>query len=159
MIHITENILKITKQELPATYDIIVDGNLTFDDRIKMAFISGSRGPSNCYHPKSDIDISLVLDQEMVNNPLQCENDLSEIIGLTVNNWNSSVEIDIALLFAINSCDFECFYTFPDEHGCKLISPDCFGIYKIQKGFDGFVPKIGVDVDKVFPIGMIWSRV
>lgn len=158
MIHVTENILKITNQKLPATYDIIVAGNLTIDDRIKMAFISGSRGPSYCYHPKSDIDISLVLDQEMISDPVQCENDLAEIIELTVNNWKSPVEIDIALLFTINNCDFECFYTFPEDYRCKLKSPDCFGIYKIQKGFNGFVPKRGVDIDKVFPIEMIWSR-
>ena len=123
-----------------------------------MAFVSSSRGPSNCYHSKSDIDISMILDKEMVNNPLQCENDLSEIIELTINNWNSPIEIDIALLFSINSCDFECFYKFPNKHRCRIKSHDCFGIYKIQKEFEGFVPKIGIDVDKVFPIRIIWSR-
>ena len=39
-----------------------------------------------------------------------------------------------------------------------LEHPDCIGIYKTQKGFNGFVPDIGVLMEKVYPILVIWKR-
>ena len=32
---------------------------------------------------------------------------------------------------------------------------DCFGIYKIQRGFDGYVTE-GVHLDKIYPLLVIW---
>ncbi|MFN8448068.1 MAG: hypothetical protein U0521_05645 [Anaerolineae bacterium] len=34
---------------------------------------------------------------------------------------------------------------------------DCFGIYKIQRGFDGYVES-GVELKKVYPMLTIWRR-
>jgi hypothetical protein len=45
-----------------------------------------------------------------------------------------------------------------DEHLCPLGGVDCFGLYKIQKGFNGFVTNAGVQVKKMYPCLTIWRR-
>jgi predicted nucleotidyltransferase len=158
MTLIDNNNILIAKEELPQTYKILTSGGLLIDDRIKAVFISGSRGPAGGFRPDSDIDISLVLDREKISNPYENETVLNSILSKTLKNWISKIELDTAIIFDIEDCDFECFLKCFNSNDCEKESADCFGIYKIQKGFDGFVPQFGVEVRKVFPIRIVWKR-
>ena len=31
------------------------------------------------------------------------------------------------------------------------------GLYKLQRGFEGYVPKIGVDVQRIYPMISVWN--
>lgn len=34
----------------------------------------------------------------------------------------------------------------------------CFGLYKLQKGFSGFVENAGIEVRRMYPCLKIWQR-
>ncbi|NQT60967.1 MAG: hypothetical protein HQ557_18520 [Bacteroidetes bacterium] len=146
------------RTELPESYNILTSGGLYIDNRVKAVLLSGSRGPSGGYRVDSDIDISLVLDNNLLSNPIEKELELRSILSITMEKWNSHIELDTALLFDTKNCGFSCFLHYPQKNDCKLNDKDCFGIYKLQKGFYGFVPKIGIEVEKIFPIRLVWQR-
>jgi hypothetical protein len=81
-----------------------------------------------------------------------------EVINDTISTWTSIVEIDIAVVYDKLQCGLRCFQiTSIESLKCKLIKPDCFGVYKTQKGFNGFVPDIGLSIEKVYPMLQIWA--
>ena len=69
------------------------------------------------------------------------------------------MNLDTAAVFDKCGCGLICFnHRFYTELSCMLEHPDCIGIYKTQKGFNGFVPDIGVLMEKIYPILVIWTR-
>ena len=156
-MNISENLPHKLIKDLPETYKILKSGNLVVDEKIKAVFLSGSRGPANSFKTNSDIDITMILDNELINNPENCEEKLKQIIRYTIDNWIHEIELDTVLIYDNNHCDLKCFLE-NDISTCKCEKTDCFGLYKIQKGFKGFVPKMGIDSREVFPIVMIWKR-
>lgn len=71
---------------------------------------------------------------------------------MTLSHWRGAVEADLAAVFDARNCGLTCFsqQDYP-EGSCALGGVDCFGLYKVQKGFSGFVPPIGVEVARVHP--------
>ncbi len=84
---------------------------------------------------------------------------LRDVLETTLENWRSTVEPDLAAVFDIRECGLKCFCTTTfDDKLCKNGGEDCFGLYKIQKGFNGFVSPIGLQVKKLYPCLTIWQR-
>jgi len=152
-VKIDEKILQIGLTE---TYNILKNANLKVHPYVKMILLTGSRGKLNSWREDSDIDLSLIVDMQMLNCEINREAVLKEILEITVNNWNSHIKLDTAVVFDINNCGLNCLK--PEEYPiCTDKGIDCIGLYKVQNGISGYVPKIGVDVKKIHPVTVVWS--
>lgn len=147
------------KNLLPTTYNILNESNLTVHPSVYKIILSGSRGLSNCFRENSDIDLSLLVDSKFLNEESNPEKLLREILDITLMNWKSKVELDTVAVFDINNCNLKCFdyESYPDKL-CKMGHIDCLGLYKTQKGFHGYVPKIGINIKLIHPIITVWER-
>ncbi|RKD32454.1 hypothetical protein [Thermohalobacter berrensis] len=147
------------KDRLPKTYEILKNSNLTVHPYVYKVILTGSRGLRGNYRDNSDIDLSLLVD---INNIKPNENEediLKDVINITISNWKGKVELDTAAVFDINGCNLKCFnYEIFDEKNICGDGIDCIGLYKTQKGFSGYVPKIGIDIKRVYPMITVWER-
>lgn len=143
---------------LPETYAILRSSNLTVHPYVRSIVLHGSRGLANRYRADSDIDLSLVVDLPLVSGSKKLEL-LKDIYETTLRNWSSNVELDLAVVFDINNCPLKCFEkNIWDPEICALGGVDCFGLYKIGKGFNGLVTHAGVQVERMYPCLTIWQR-
>jgi len=143
---------------LPATYAILQTANLKVHPIVSRIVLHGSRGLAGGCRPDSDIDLSLIVDiQPAAAADLQAV--LHDVIEITLGNWRSTISADLAVIFDVRTCGLKCFErTTWDERLCRPGSVDCFGLYKIQKGFNGFVTNAGVQVKRMYPCLKIWQR-
>ncbi len=82
-----------------------------------------------------------------------------EVIETTLSKWDGAVELDLALVFPIRPCGLRCFQIAAFEPElCPEGGLDCFGIYKVQKGFKGFVYNAGIQVSRIYPCITIWKN-
>lgn len=147
------------RELLPETYKILTEANLTVHPYVYEVLLEGSRGPANRYRPDSDIDLSLLADTEMLHRAVNEEKILREIIDTTLNNWEGPVELDTAAVFDINHCQLHCLKAdFSLDDICPDKGVDCLGVYKTQRGFNGYVPKFGVRIDLLHPLMTVWKR-
>ena len=69
------------------------------------------------------------------------------------------IAVDLAVLFDIKRCALKCFdRTTWDPNFCRQGGLDCFGLYKVQKGFNGLVTHAGIQVRRIYPCLKIWQR-
>lgn len=148
----------LIKEKLPETYRILESSNLIVHPYVYKIVLTGSRGLAGNYREDSDIDLSLLVEGIKLKNEADEEMLLKKILNITLSAWKSSVELDTVVIFDISSCGLNCFdsKTFEDRT-CKEKGIDCLGLYKIQKGFVGYVPKVGVDIQKVYPMITVWE--
>lgn len=145
---------------LPETYQILRSGNLTVADAVYQVTLEGSRGLAGGYRADSDIDLTLIVDaKELPSAEPERSQLLREVLQTTLHQWRSPIDLDIAAVFDKgNCCGLRCFneHTWNDAviQGRGI---DCFGIFKIQHGFDGYVES-GVLLEKVYPMLLIWRR-
>jgi hypothetical protein len=82
------------------------------------------------------------------------------VIDTTLAAWGGQVELDLAAVFDVRECGLACF----DDAGwdpvarCGHPGIDCFGLFKTQKGFSGFVNSAGIRVDLMRPCVAVWRR-
>ena len=118
----------------------------------------GSRGLDGHPRPDSDIDLSLIVDPAMLP-PAEPEREqfLRAVIETTLNSWQSPVEVDVAAPFG--SPDALRMFSVRD-YDAALVSTCApqIGLYKLQKGFSGYVPPEILDWRKVYPLLTIWER-
>lgn len=158
MLLTKDNIL-LDEKKYENSFQILCSGNFDFDDKlIKAVILSGSRGPSNSYRNDSDIDISLIVNEDQIMDPFMYEPEFKSILNHLLRSWKHEVVLDTALLFPVKNCAFECFFKKTANISCTNQELDCFGVFKIQKKFEGFVPKMGLDVNKVMPIEVLWKK-
>ncbi len=145
---------------LPGTYSLLASGGLAAHPMVTRIVLHGSRGPAGNYRSDSDIDLSLLVEAD---NPLVLSQELAgrfqEVIESTLYKWNNPVELDLAVIFPIRPCGLRCFHAtthHPDL--CPEGGLDCFGLYKIQKGFQGFVQNAGIQVSRMYPCITIWKK-
>lgn len=148
----------ITK--LADTHSVLQSGHLVIHPAVTQITLHGSRGLAGNSRLYSDIDLSL-----LVSTPLppkvdhELEDLLQAVLKVTLSNWESPIELDLAAIFPVHSCNFACFQVNDyDPALCSMGGVDCFGIYKIQKGFSGFVLKAGIKVEKMYPLITIWKK-
>jgi hypothetical protein len=145
---------------LPKTDELLRPANLTLHEAVSQVTLLGSRGLAGGYRPDSDIDLSLMVD---VNKLPREEPDrarvLRSVLDTTLSQWQAVVDVDLAAVFdSGDCCGMRCFNqrNWNDE----IISGrglDCFGIYKTQRGFNGYVTE-GVRLDAMYPLLVIWRR-
>ena len=135
--------------------------NLIVHDGVRQIVLSGSRGLAGGHRPDSDIDLSLIVDSDQLppDDPAR-ENFLRAVVQTTLDNWQGVVELDTAAVFDRGDCcGLRCLaVSTGDESILQGRGIDCFGVYKIQRGFTGYVPPVGVDVRRMYPIITIWRR-
>jgi len=135
-----------------------MSSNLTIHPSVSRIILHGSRGPANSYRPDSDIDLSLIVDVQPAAGQTDTEL-LRAVWETTLDHWQAGIELDLAIVFDVAKCQLKCFdqttWTMPS---CGKGGVDCFGLYKIQKGFGGTVINAGVQVKLMYPCLKIWER-
>jgi hypothetical protein len=125
---------------------------------VKKITLHGSRGPSGRYRDDSDIDLCLItyIDTQSLHEG-QSGYILREVLQTTLEGSQCPVELDLAAVFDRMRCGLSCFNISDYEKlKCQSERDGCVGIYKIQKGFNGFVPPI-TTVSKMYPYITIWE--
>ncbi|MCC6802078.1 MAG: hypothetical protein IT319_04260 [Anaerolineae bacterium] len=145
---------------LPETHVILAHANLVVHDAVCGVNLEGSRGLAGGNRPDSDVDLTLIVDAALLpdSEPMRADL-LLGVLQTTLGAWRSPVELDTAAVFDKGDC---CGLRCLDQRqwddaivGGRGL--DCFGIYKIQRGFDGYVT-VGVELRKIYPMLVIWRR-
>jgi hypothetical protein len=138
---------------------LLRSSNLTVHPAVYQVVLSGSRGPKGGCRPDSDIDLSLFVTLNSGMEGIHQAEILREVLETTLNSWKAPVELDIVAVFDKQDCGLRCFQAFDHSDGlCPKMADDCLGLYKLQKGFAGYVPPIGVQIRKIFPWIIVWER-
>jgi hypothetical protein len=141
---------------LPHTHKLLTAANLVVHPSVSRVVLHGSRGLAGGYHPDSDVDLSLIVDPPQGDS---FEQELNHVVRTTLDHWQAAVDIDLAVIFDIKDCNLRCFEQATwQERVCRLGGVDCFGLYKIQKGFQGIVTGAGIRVELMYPCITIWQR-
>lgn len=143
-------------KEFPALHALLREAGFAIHPSVTRIVLHGSRGPKGGSRPDSDIDVSLIIDASQV----ESRGDLlRDSLHYTLSRWRGSIELDLAAIFDKKGCGLPCFnrrshtpLLCPDE------APDCFGVYKIQRGFDGYVENLGISVEAMYPCSRIWEK-
>lgn len=158
MISIT-NFEPALASSLPATFELLMSSNLVIHPSVSRIILHGSRGLAGSYRPLSDIDLSLIVDAFPQPTQTNLGSFLFEVLEITRTHWQSAIEPDLAIIFETRRCALKCFeQTAWNDQFCTIGGVDCFGLYKIGKGFDGFVTNAGVQVKLMYPCFKIWQR-
>jgi len=154
MIHV-QNFFPQLADQLPETFAILCSSNLTIHENVSHIILHGSRGLANRFRPDSDIDLSLMADL-----PIGTDiNLLHDIHQTTMENWRSETALDLAVVFEVQRCKLRCFeHNEWNDEICSIGGVDCFGLYKLGKGFQGIVREAGVQVRLMYPCLKIWER-
>lgn len=144
---------------LPVTFALLRSSNLTVHPAVSGIVLHGSRGLAGGYLPTSDIDLSLIVDTLALCNQEALEPCLLDILETTRRPWRSAIEPDLAIVFETRGCALMCFEQAAwNDHLCTVGGVDCFGLYKVGKGFHGLVHNAGVQVKRMYPCLKIWQR-
>jgi hypothetical protein len=143
---------------LPETYELLRAAHLTLHDAVCQVTLLGSRGLAGGCHVTSDIDLSLMIDVNKL--PLaepERGNILRTVLDTTLCAWKAPIDVDLAAVFDLgNCCGMRCFnQRVWDESIIQGRGEDCFGVYKVQRGFDGYVTE-GVRLAPMYPLLVIW---
>jgi hypothetical protein len=141
---------------LPDSYNLLLSANLVVHPRVSRIVLHGSRGLAGGYRPNSDFDLSLIVDvpEDHIDEAL-----FQHITRTTLDHWQAPIEVDLAVIYDQKKCGLKCFAqsTWQPEF-CQPGGVDCFGLYKIQKGFHGLVTNAGIQVKLMYPCLKIWQR-
>ena len=144
------------KASLPETLVLLASANLVVHPLVTSVVLHGSRGLAGGCRPNSDVDLSLIVEipEHQITETL-----FYDIAGTTLDSWRSPIEVDLAVIYDLKKCGLKCFeQTTWQQEFCQFGGMDCFGIYKIQKGFDGFLTNAGIQVRLMYPCLKIWQR-
>ena len=143
---------------LPETYELLRSGNLAVHPNVTKITVHGSRGPAAGYGDGSDIDLSWIVETSAAKNSHEIEQLLSDVLDTTLQNGKGAAELALAAIWDKSGCGLPCFdVTDFDENLCDAVA-DCFGVYKTQKGFAGFVTGPAVQVRLMYPCMTIWDN-
>jgi hypothetical protein len=146
-------------RSLPATHALLQSANLVVHPNVKRIVLHGSRGPAGGSRPDSDIDLSLIVDLPADMGGMGLEPFLQTVFESTFHAWQADIEPDLAVIFETRACDLLCFtQTHWRDDLCSIGGLDCFGLYKVQKGFTGLVTNAGIEVKRMYPCLEVWRR-
>jgi hypothetical protein len=142
----------------PETARLLRAAALAVHPRVTAITLHGSRGPAGGYRADSDVDLCLIVDVQGVTQESALAALLRVVLNTTLDHWQGTVEADLAAAYDRQGCGLTCFEgpTWDDVQ-CTIGGQDCFGLYKLQRGFDGFVEQ-GVALRLMFPCMVIWRR-
>ena len=147
------------RERLPQTYEILTNSGLMVHPDVYKVILTGSRGLAGNFREDSDVDLSLLLDKRDLKSKEEEETLFQNVLLITLSSWKSPIELDTVVVYDIGNCNLSCFdWETSKEKRCQGKGIDCFGLYKIQKGFRGYVPKIGIDIERIYPIMAVYER-
>ena len=145
-------------RDLPDTYELLRLCNLVVRPEVTRITVHGSRGPAGGYQDDSDVDLSLIVHTSEAKHSRELETLLRDSLDTTLRNWQGTAELDLAAVFDKRGCGRRCFeMTDFDDNLCETVV-DCLGIYKTQKGFNGFVEGPAVQVRAMYPCMIVWDK-
>lgn len=156
---ITEFLPELAVQ-LPVTADLLHNSRLVIHDAVCQITLLGSRGLANTYRPDSDIDLSLMVDVTLMPKAEPERADfLRTVLEITLSQWQSPVDVDLAAVFDKGDCcGMRCFNQLNwNDAVIANRGEDCFGIYKMQRGFNSYVTQ-GVRLAPMYPMLAIWRQ-
>ena len=157
MIHITQFEPELAA-ELPETHALLAGANLNVHDSVSRVTLHGTRGPLGGARGDSDIDLGLVVSTKRLSDAPDAAELLGAVVRTALENWRSHIEADLAAIFDKTGCGLRCLDVREfDPEACPA-TIDCMGLFKIQKGFDGFVSGPAVDCSKMYPLMTIWRN-
>jgi hypothetical protein len=145
---------------LPATHALLLASNLVVHPAVERITLEGSRGLVGHPRPDSDVDLSLVVGSGALpaEEPAR-ETLLRAALATTLASWRGPAECDLAAIYDERGCGLRCFA------GERHQAPECpigggcrFGIYKIQRGMNGYVPWDMIRMNLLYPVLEIWRR-
>lgn len=144
---------------LPGTASLLRSAGLVVHPQVSQVTLHGSRGLAGNCRPDSDVDLSLLV---AVESPPVIDHELEillrDVLTVTLSHWRGPVEADLAVVFPLHPCRLACFQRKSyDPSFCTVGGTDCFGIYKVQKGFSGFVLNAGIQVERMYPCVTVWK--
>jgi hypothetical protein len=145
---------------LPETHHLLMKANLYVHPAVTRIVLHGSRGLAGGFRPDSDLDLSLIVGSGAPSGGTPPGDLLKAVLETTLNHWQDHrVEVDLAAVYDQRECGLVCFHRSAfDQDLCPTGGADCFGLSKIQKGFTGFVPDAGIQVNQMYPCLTIWRR-
>ena len=144
---------------LPETYRLLMRANLVVHPSVSRITLHGTRGLLGGYHDDSDLDLCLITETNRSPSRVDFGSFLREVFETTLNYWQGDAELDHCVAFDTMTCSLKCFDRRAfDERVCQKRRTGCFGIYKIGKGFDGFVPGEFVELKTMYPCLLIWRN-
>ena len=145
---------------LPDTHARLREGGLVLHPAVAKVVLHGSRGLAGSARPDSDVDLSLLVDAPPFARAALATL-LAQVIGATFDAWRGRVDLDLVAVFDVRGCGLGCFdgVAWGEDEVCPFGSGrDCFGAYKVQRGFDGFVEDAGIEVRRMQPSVTVWRR-
>ena len=144
-------------QALPETHRLLTLGRLVVHPVVSRITVHGSRGLAGGHRPDSDIDLALHVPNIDLPGRSEQANFLRHVLQTTLESWNGPAELDLAVVFDKSGCGLRCFDRQAwDGNACERDGVSCLGLYKIQKGFDGFVEGPAVQVKLMYPMLTVW---
>ena len=145
-------------EQVPQTHALIMDAELVLHDAVDYVTLHGSRGLKGGARGNSDLDLCLIVNDNVLAAATEPERLLRSVLEITIQHWKAVVEIDLAAVFDRSDCGLRCFRESHFNPSLCPVTIDCMGLFKIQKGFDGFVTGPAVDCSKMYPLMRIWSK-
>jgi hypothetical protein len=145
---------------LPETHDLLETANLVVHNGVSRIVLHGSRGLAGGHHPDSDIDLSLIVNGGQLP-PAEPAREvfLRDVLQTTLRCWRGPVEADLCAIFETRTGGLKPFdATDYDPHLCPAGATEGFCLFKIQKGFDGYVDAAGLQIELMYPCLTIWRR-
>ena len=156
---VIDDLIPCLESSLPETYRLLRASRIAVHPSVRKITLHGSRGPAGGFRPDSDIDLGIVTnvvttepEDEMAGSIL------AEVLKTCLENSEFPVEADLAAIYDRKECGLRCYDAndYP-QLICPKEETGCIGIYKIQKGFSGFVPPIS-EVKEAYPLITLWER-
>ena len=143
----------LREKKLIETEKLLKEGGLSIHPAVGKISLEGSRGLKGGFRDDSDIDISLILKKHIQVSEKLC----ADVINHSLSRWQSDIELDLSVIFDKLKCGLKCFGV--NEYKPELCNrgTDCVGIYKIQKGFAGFIENMGLSIELMYPCLIIWE--
>ena len=144
--------------EVPETRALLLQSHLAIHDAVRRITLHGSRGLGGHPRPDSDIDLALIVDLPPPGEPAAAGALLRAVLDTTLAAWTGRVELDLAAVFDRRRCGLRCLAGDGHDFADCEQTRDCLGVFKIQRGFNGFVDARDVDCRKMQPHLVIWER-
>ncbi len=147
------------RARLPATAALLEGAGLAVHPAVYRVVLSGSRGLRGGHRPDSDLDLSLLVDRRALDPGQDEAAALRTVLEATLCAWRGPVALDLIAVFDERGCGLSCFECeTAAERRCPERGIDCMGLFKIQKGYDGYVRGVGVDIQRVYPMVALYER-
>jgi hypothetical protein len=141
------------------TFRILESSNLVIHPQVYRISLHGSRGLAGLALPDSDIDICLHLDITQAGTEYELERLLREVLNISIGNWRGPIDLDLAVVYALREGGLEFFEKdFYDAERFPATACGYFALFKVQKGFNGYVDGNGVLLEKMYPCMLIWQN-